>query len=173
MIFFLLRFPFCLLSQVRYPATPPPHDLQWKKFLLFGKVHLTVWWSLLLSYFHKGMPCLKSPNLITTISRHRYKEVPLELRGDQQSLEPFSTNDCYYRDWSSLYQFEITSIQIKPHSFVVAKGHPHMNTTLTSVWDWFKITTGHMMGSDWFTRGVYVTGDFFLVNWEGTSMLGT
>ena len=118
-----------------FPSDPEEeahgHPLIPEKFLLFAKVHLTVWWSLWLSYFLKGVPCLYSPNLITTISRYRYKAVPLELRGDQQSLEPFSANDGYYRYVSSLSQFEITSIQIKPHSFVAAKGCPCMNTTPT------------------------------------------
>ena len=107
------------------------HPLIAEKFLLFANVHLTVWWSPWLSYFLKGVPCLYSPNLITTISRHRHKVVPLEPGGDQLSLEPFSANDGYYRYWSSLSQFEITSILIEPHSFVIAEGHMHMNTTLT------------------------------------------
>ena len=80
-----------------------------EKFLLFAKVHLTVWWSPWLSYFLKGMPCLYSPDLITTILKHRHKVVSLGPRGDQLSLEPFSANDDYYRYWSSLSQFEITT----------------------------------------------------------------
>ena len=102
-----------------------------EKFLLFAKVHLTDWWSLWLSYFLKACFHVYRYNLITNISRHRQKVVPLELRGDQQSLEPFSTDDGYYSYWSSLTQFEMSSIQILPYSFEIARGCPRMNITLT------------------------------------------
>ena len=95
------------------------HSLIPEKFLLFAKVHLTVWLSLWLSYFLKGTPCLYSPNLITTISRHIHKVVPLEPRG-------------YHRYWNLLSQFEITSVLIEQHSLVVAKGHPCTTQTCQS-----------------------------------------
>ena len=152
-----------------FPSDPKEeangHPLIPEKFLLFAKVQ---------SRDHSGCPAFSRARLIITISRHRYKVAPLELRGDQQSLEPFCANDGYYRYCSSLSQFEITSIQIKPYNFKVARGCPHMNTTLTCQSDdWFKITTGHVMGSNWSTESVYVMGDFLFVNQEGTSMLGT
>ena len=102
-----------------------------EKFLLFAKVHLTVWWSLWLSYFLKVTQCIYRHKLITIISMYWQKVVPLDLRGDQQPLEPFNTNDGYYRYWSSLTQFEMTLIQILPYSIEIARGCPCRNTTMT------------------------------------------
>ena len=64
-----------------------------EKFLLLAKVHLTVWWSLWLSYFLKGAPCLYRSILSTNISRHLPKVVPLGGEGTSNPLEGFSAND--------------------------------------------------------------------------------
>ena len=66
--------------------------------------------------------CLYRYNLSTNISRHRQKVVPLGLRENKQPLEAISTNCGYYRYWSSLTQFEVTSIQILLFSIEIARG---------------------------------------------------
>ena len=52
----------------------------------------------------------------------------------------------------------MTSSQILPYSFDSQGVSVHEYHSEMSVTDWFRITMDHMVGSDWSTGGMHVTG---------------